>query len=100
MTGAKSRRAKVSAKGWVVIPASYAAHIKANHAISYADAFAVAPAEELDAPVLTGDPGFGEMEPLVQVFWLCGTASQRKGQGKGGHGGGRVGQSHLDQVLF
>ena len=63
-----------------------AAHIKANHAISYADAFAVALAKELDAPVLTGDPEFEKMEPLVQVFWLCGTTSQRKRQGEGGRG--------------
>ena len=62
------------------------AHVKANHAISYADAFAVALAKELDAPVLTGDPEFEKMEPLVQVFWLCGTTSQRKGQGEGEHG--------------
>jgi predicted nucleic acid-binding protein len=50
-----------------------AAHIKANHAISYADAFAVALAKELDAPVVTGDPEFKKVEPMVQVFWLCGT---------------------------
>jgi ribonuclease VapC len=48
-----------------------AAHIKANHAISYAGAFAVALAKELDAPVVTGDPEFEKEEPLVQVFWLC-----------------------------
>ena len=50
-----------------------AAHIKANHAISYAGAFAVALAKELDAPVVTGDPEFKKVEPAVQVFWLCGT---------------------------
>ncbi len=50
-----------------------AAHIKANHAISYADAFAVALAKELDAPVVTGDPEFEKVEPMVQVFWLCET---------------------------
>ena len=35
-----------------------AAHIKAGHALSYADAFAVAVAQELDAVMLTGDPEF------------------------------------------
>lgn len=50
-----------------------AAHIKANHAISYADAFAIALAKELDAPVVTGNPEFEKVEPLVQVFWLCAT---------------------------
>jgi len=49
------------------------ARIKANHAISYADAFAVALAEELDAPVVTGNPELKKVEPMVQVFWLCGT---------------------------
>jgi predicted nucleic acid-binding protein len=47
-----------------------AAHIKANHIISYADAFAAALAKELDAPVVTGDPEFEKVEPVVQVFWL------------------------------
>lgn len=47
-----------------------AAHIKANHAISYADAFAVALARELDALVITADPEFRKVESLVQVFWL------------------------------
>jgi predicted nucleic acid-binding protein len=47
-----------------------AAHIKANHAISYADAFAAALAKELDAPVVTGHPEFGKVEPVVRGFWL------------------------------
>jgi predicted nucleic acid-binding protein len=47
-----------------------AAHIKANQAISYADAFVAALAKELDAPVVTGDPEFEKVEPMVQVFWL------------------------------
>lgn len=47
-----------------------AAHIKAYYPISYADAFAVALAQELDAPVLTGDPEFHKVEDMVQVLWL------------------------------
>lgn len=47
-----------------------AAHIKAHHAISYADAFAVALAQELDATVVTGDPEFKRVESLVQIRWL------------------------------
>ena len=47
-----------------------AAHIKANQAISYADAFVAALAKELDAQVVTGDPQFEKVEPMVQVFWL------------------------------
>jgi predicted nucleic acid-binding protein len=38
--------------------------------MSYADAFAVALAQELDAPVLTGDPEFRVVERLVQVDWI------------------------------
>lgn len=47
-----------------------AAHVKAHHAISYADAFAVALAQELDATIVTGDPEFKQVEPLVQIRWL------------------------------
>jgi ribonuclease VapC len=47
-----------------------AAHIKAYHPISYADAFAVALAQELNAPVVTGDPEFHKVEEFVQVLWL------------------------------
>ena len=49
-----------------------AAELKANHAIAYADAFAVATALEFRATLLTGDP---EIKPLegeedLQVRWL------------------------------
>lgn len=47
-----------------------AAQIKAHHTISYADAFAVALAQELEAIVITGDPEFRQVESLVQVLWL------------------------------
>lgn len=47
-----------------------AAHIKAHHPISYADAFAVALAQELEATVVTGDPEFRSVEGLVPVQWL------------------------------
>lgn len=47
-----------------------AAHIKANHAISYADAFAVASAIRERAVILTGDPEFEGVEALVTVEWL------------------------------
>ena len=47
-----------------------AAHIKAQHAISYADAFVVATAQREGAQVLTGDPEFEAVETLVQVEWL------------------------------
>lgn len=47
-----------------------AAYIKAYHAVSYADAFAVALAQELDATVVTGDPEFKQVESLVKIGWL------------------------------
>jgi predicted nucleic acid-binding protein len=47
-----------------------AAHVKAHHAVSYADAFAIALAQEKGAPVVTGDPEFEKVEHLVQVVWL------------------------------
>jgi ribonuclease VapC len=47
-----------------------AAHIKAQHALSYADAFVVAAALREGGVVLTGDPEFHDVESLVQVEWL------------------------------
>jgi len=47
-----------------------AAHLKARHPISYADAFAAALAQELDAAVLTGDPEFRKLGDAVRVQWL------------------------------
>jgi predicted nucleic acid-binding protein len=47
-----------------------AAHIKAQHSVSYADAFAIALAQEFQATVLTGDPEFRTVEQFVRVEWL------------------------------
>lgn len=47
-----------------------AAHIKANHALSYADCFAVAAAVDKDAVILTNDPEFESVETIVTVEWL------------------------------
>lgn len=47
-----------------------AAHWKAQYAIAYADAFAVALAQEKDAAILTGDPEFHEVGDAVQIEWL------------------------------
>ncbi len=47
-----------------------AAHIKAHHKLSYADAFAVALAQEKEAAVVTGDPEFRQVEALIPVLWL------------------------------
>jgi predicted nucleic acid-binding protein len=47
-----------------------AAHVKAHHPISLADAFVVALALAEGGTVITGDPEFREVEKLVPVHWL------------------------------
>ena len=47
-----------------------AAHIKATHALSYADAFAAAAALHENAVLLTSDPEFESLEQEVRVEWL------------------------------
>jgi len=47
-----------------------AARIKAMHHVSYADAFAIALAQELGSTVVTGDPEFKDVETIVPVMWL------------------------------
>ena len=47
-----------------------AAHIKAEHAIAYADAFAAALAQHLGATLVTGDPEFKALEETLDIHWL------------------------------
>ena len=47
-----------------------AAHIKAEHAVAYADAFAAALAQHLAATLVTGDPEFSLLEGVVDLHWL------------------------------
>jgi len=47
-----------------------AAEIKAGHAISYADCFAVATAIRYSAAIVTGDPEFAKTEYLAPVIWV------------------------------
>ena len=47
-----------------------AAHIKASHALSYADACAVAAALHENACILTSDTEFKGLEKMVKVEWL------------------------------
>lgn len=47
-----------------------AAHIKANHPISYADAFVVVAAQKINGTIMTGDPEFEEITKLAKVEWL------------------------------
>jgi ribonuclease VapC len=42
-----------------------AAHIRANYAVSYADAFAIAGAQEVGGIMITGDPEFRAVEEEV-----------------------------------
>jgi PIN domain nuclease of toxin-antitoxin system len=44
--------------------------VKANHAISYADAFAAGLAQRLKVPVVTGDPEFQKVTAVIEVVWL------------------------------
>lgn len=45
-------------------------YLKAHHPISYADAFALALAQEKQAALLTGDPEFRKVESLATIEWL------------------------------
>jgi ribonuclease VapC len=47
-----------------------AAHIKASHAVAYADAFAAALAQETAAALVTGDPEFKLLEDVLTIHWL------------------------------
>src|SRR5437870_13549542 len=44
-----------------------AAHIKARYPVSYADAFSIALAKQMDARVMTGDPEFKSVETEISV---------------------------------
>lgn len=47
-----------------------AARLKSVYRLSYADAFVVALAQELNATVITGDPEFKSVEHIVSVDWI------------------------------
>ncbi len=47
-----------------------AAHIKAHNSLSYADAYAAALAQELNATLLTGDPEFQSLGNQILIEWL------------------------------
>ncbi len=48
-----------------------AAHVKARHALAFADAFAVALAKERKASVVTGDPDFKTVAKEIPIEWLA-----------------------------
>ena len=47
-----------------------AAHIKAEHPLAYADAFAAALAMSEGATLVTGDPEFGPLEGDLSIRWI------------------------------
>jgi ribonuclease VapC len=47
-----------------------AAHFKARHSMSYADAFSAVLAKSRNAELLTGDPEFKAAEPEIAIHWL------------------------------
>ena len=47
-----------------------ASKIKARHALSFADCFAVVTAQRENAVILTGDPEFKNIEKFVELDWL------------------------------
>lgn len=47
-----------------------AAHIKANHPVSYADAFVVVAAQKIIGTIMTGDPEFEEVTRIARIEWL------------------------------
>ncbi|MGE5221441.1 MAG: type II toxin-antitoxin system VapC family toxin [Omnitrophica WOR_2 bacterium] len=48
-----------------------AAHLKAHYPISFADAFAATAAQARSAILLTGDPEFKSLSPVLQIEWLA-----------------------------
>lgn len=47
-----------------------AAHLKARHAMAYADCLAGALAQRMEAALVTGDPDFRQIEDLISIEWL------------------------------
>lgn len=61
-----------------------AAHVKARHSVSYADAFAVSLAMKHNAAIVTGDPELAKVESLAPIYWIP------QGNSKSRTSGGRV----------
>jgi ribonuclease VapC len=47
-----------------------AARLKAQHPVSYADAFALSTAIREEATLVTGDPDFRTIGSLVEIQWI------------------------------
>jgi predicted nucleic acid-binding protein len=75
LTKAQAALAAVEQLHIKILPATQqavfaSAHIKAQHRVSYADAFAIAAAQTLGAAVVTGDPEFKQVKDIVRIEWL------------------------------
>jgi len=47
-----------------------ASEVKAKYPVSYADAFCIALAKEMNLPIITGDPEFKSVTEIVQIIQL------------------------------
>jgi len=47
-----------------------AANLKASFRIAYADCFAAALSLKLNAPLVTGDPEFRQLESRISILWI------------------------------
>ena len=67
--------ANIERLGFTVLPVPnslifQAAEYKARYAISFADCLVLASAMEQDAAIVTGDPEFKKVGPLVEIIWV------------------------------
>jgi len=47
-----------------------ASEIKAKYPVSYADAFCIELALDMNMPVITGDPEFENVQNIVEIVWM------------------------------
>ncbi|GER94850.1 PIN domain-containing protein [hot springs metagenome] len=47
-----------------------ASEIKARYPLSYADAFCIELAKDMNLPIITGDPEFRSVKGIVEVVWI------------------------------
>lgn len=50
--------------------AERASEIKAKYQLSYADAFCIELARDMNLPVITGDPEFKYVKEIIEVVWI------------------------------
>lgn len=47
-----------------------ASEIKAKYQLSYADAFCIELARDMNLPIITGDPEFKNVKGIIEVIWM------------------------------